>query len=81
MLYRATQDGGVIVEISDKTWSTGEGNGKPPQYFCLENSMNSMKKQKQITLKDELLRSVGGQYATGEEWGNNSRRNEEMASK
>ena len=74
MLYRATQDGGVIVEISDKMWSTGEGNGKPPQYFCLENPMNSMKKQKDMTLEDEppLPSSEGVQYATGEEGRGNS---------
>ena len=59
-------------------WSTGEGNGKPLQYSCLENPMNSMKNQKDRTLKDELPRSVGAQYATGEEWKNNSRKNEEM---
>ena len=56
-----------MVESSDKTWSTGEGNGKPLQYFCLENSMNSMKRQKDRTLKDELSRSVGAQCATGEQ--------------
>ena len=54
MLCRATQDGQVTVESSDKTWSTGEGNGKPLQYSCLENPMNSMKRQKERTLKDEL---------------------------
>ena len=63
-----------MVESSDKTWSTGEGNGKPLQYSCLENPMNSMKRQKDRTLKDELPRSVGAQYATGEEWRNNSRK-------
>ena len=62
-------------------WSTGEGNGKPLQYSCFENSMNSMKKKKDRTLKDELPRSVGAQYATGEEWRNNSRKNEEMEPK
>jgi len=56
-----------MVESSDKTWSTGKGNGKPLQYSCFENSMNSMKRQKERTLKDELPRSVGVQYATGEE--------------
>ena len=56
-------------------WSTGEGNGKPLQYSCLENPMNSMKRQKDMTLKDELPRSVGAQYATGEQWRNNSRKN------
>ena len=63
MLCRATQDGRVIVETSDKMWYTREGNGKPLQYSCLENPMNSMKKQKDRTLKDELPRSVGAQYA------------------
>ena len=67
-----------MVESSDKTWSNGEGKGKPLQYSCLENPMNSMKRQKDRTLKDEFLRSVAAQYATGEEWGNNSRKNEEM---
>ena len=78
MLCRVTQDGRVMVENSDKMWSTGEGNGKPLQYSCLENSMNSMKRQKDRTLKDELPRSVGAQYATGNQWRNNSRKNEEM---
>ena len=57
----------VMVESPDKTWSTGEGNGKPLQYSCLENLMNSIKRQKGMTLKDELTRSVGAQNATGEE--------------
>ena len=70
----ATQDGGVMVESSDRMWSTGEGNGKPLQYSCLENPMNSVKMQKDRTLKDELLRSVGAQYATGEQWENNSKK-------
>ena len=65
MPCRATQDRWVMVESSNKMWSTREGNGKPLQYPCLENSMNSMKKQKDRTLKDELPRSVGAQYATG----------------
>ena len=77
----ATQDRGVMVERSDKMWSTGEGNGKPLQYSCLENSMNSMKRQKDRILKDELPRSVGAQYATGDQWRNNSRKNEEMEPK
>ena len=68
MPCRATQDGRVMVGSSDKTWSTGEGHGKPLQSFYLENPMNSMKRQKDMTLKDELPRSVGTQYATGEEW-------------
>ena len=61
----ATQDGQVMVERAERMWSTGEGNGKPLQYSCLENPMNSMKGQKDRTLRDELLRSVGAQYATG----------------
>ena len=69
------------MESSDKMWSTGEGNGKLIQYSCLENPMNSMKRQKHRTLKVELPRSVGAQYATGEEWRNNSRKNEEMEPK
>ena len=67
MPCRATQDRRVMVERFDKTWSTGEGNGKPLQYSCLENLVNSMKRQKDGTLRDELPRSVGAQYATGEE--------------
>ena len=70
-----------MVKSSDKMWSTGEGNGKPLQYSCLENPMNSMKREKYMTLKDELPRSVGAQYATGEEWRNSSRRNEEAEPK
>ena len=62
-------------------WSTGEGNGKPLQYSCLENPMNTMKRQKDRTLKDELPRSVGAQYATEEQWRNNSRKNEETEPK
>ena len=81
MTSRATQDRQVMVERSDKTWLTGEGNGKSPQYSCLENPMNSMKRQKDITVKDELLRSVGAQYATGDQWRNNSRKNEGMVPK
>ena len=75
MPCRATKDGKVMVESSDKMWSTGEGNGKPLQYSCLENPMNSMKRQK-VWPKDEHLRSVGAQYATGDQWRNNSRKNE-----
>ena len=70
-----------MVESSDKMWSTGEGNGKPLQYSCLENLMYSMKRPKDKTLKDELLRSVGAQHATGDQGRNNSRKNEEMQSK
>jgi len=81
MPCRATQDGPVMVESSGETWSTGDGNGKPLQYSCLENPMNSMKRRKDRTLKDELLRLVGAQYATGEQWRNNSRKNEETEPK
>ena len=66
-----------MVKSSDKTWSTGEGNGKPLQYSCLENPMNSMKRQKDRALNDEIPRLVGAQYA-GEEWRNNSRKKEKM---
>ena len=76
MLCRATQDGWVMVESSEKMWSTGEGNGKPLQYFCLETPMISMKRQKDRTLKDELPRLVGAQHAPRKEWRNNSRKNE-----
>ena len=67
-----------MMERCDRVWSTGEGNGKPLQYSCLENPMNSMKKQKDRTLKDAFPRLVGAQYATGDQWRNNSRKNEEM---
>ena len=70
-----------MVESSDKTWSTREGNGQPLQSSCLENPMNSMKRQKDMTLKDELPRSVGVQYATLDQWKNNSRKNEGMEPK
>ena len=66
------------MESSDKMWSTGEGNGKPLQFSCLENPMDSMKRQKARALKDELLRLVGAQYATGDQQRNNSRKNEEL---
>ena len=81
MPCRVTQDGQVMVESSDKMWSTGEGNGKPLQYSWLENPMNRMKWQKDRTLKDELPSSIGAQYATGDQWRNNSRKNEEMGPK
>ena len=81
MPRRATQDGQIMVESSDKMRSTGERNGKPLQYSCLENPMNSMKGQKDRTLKDELPRLVGTQYATGDQWRNNSRKNEETGPK
>ena len=78
---RDTQDGRVMVESSDKMWSTGEGNGNLLQYSCLENPMDSMKRQKDRTLKEELPRLVGAQYASGDQWRNNSKRNEEMETK
>ena len=77
----ATQDGWVMVEKSDRMWCTGEGNGKPLQYSCLENPMNSMKRQNDRILKEELPRSVGAQYGTGDQWRNNSRKNEGMEPK
>ena len=70
-----------MVESSDKMWSTGEGNGKPLQYFCLENPMNNMNRQKYRTVKDKLPRSVGAQYSTGDQRRNNSRKNEETEPK
>ena len=76
MPCRATQDGWDIVESSDKMRSTGEGNGKPLQYSCLENPVNNMKRQKERTLKDEFPMSVGVQNATGDQWRSNSRKNE-----
>ena len=81
MPCRATQDRRVMVESSDETWSNGVGNGKPLQYSCLENPINSMKRQKDRTLKHELPRSVGAQYATGDQWSNNSRKNEGLEPK
>ena len=77
----ATQDGRVMVERSDRMWSTGEWNGKPLQYSFLEKPMNNMKRQKDRTLKDECPKSVGAQYATGDQWRNNSRKNEGMEPK
>ena len=71
----------VMLESSDKMRSTGERNGKPLQYFCLENPMNRMKRQKDMILKDELPRLVGTQYATGDQWRYTSRKNEEMVPK
>ena len=70
-----------MVERSDRMWPTGEGNGKPLPYSCLENPMNNMKRQNDRTVKDELPRSVGDQYATGDQWRNNSRKNEGMEPK
>ena len=77
----ATQDGRIMVERSDSMWPTGEGNGKPLQYSCLESPMNSMKRQNDRILKEELPRLVGTQYATGDQWRNNSRKNEGMEPK
>ena len=77
----ATQDGWVMGERSDRMWSTGEENGKPLQYSCLENPMNSMKRQNDRILKEELPRSLGAQYATADLWRNNSRKNEGMEPK
>ena len=80
-VHGATQDTRVMVERSDRTWSVGEGNGKPLWYFCLENPTNSMKRQNDRILKEELPRLVGAQYATGDQWRNNSRKNEGMEPK
>ena len=77
----ATQDRQVMVERSDRMWSTGEGNGKPLQYSCLESPMNSMKRQNDRILKEKLPRLVSAQYATGDQWRNNSRKNEGMEPK
>ena len=77
----ATQDGQVMVDRSDRMWSTGEGNGKPLQYSCLENPMNSRKRQNDRIPKEGLPRSLGAQYATGDQWRNNSRKNEGMKPK
>ena len=78
---RAIEDGRVMVERSDRMWSAGEGNGKPLQYSCLENPMNSMKRQNDRILNEELPRSIGVQYATGDQWRNNSRKNDGMEPK
>ena len=79
----ASQDRWVMVESSDKMWSTGEGNGKSLLHSCLENPMNSMKRQNDRILKEELPRLVGAQYAysTGDWWRNNSKKNEETEPK
>ena len=79
--YGATQNGWVTMERSDRMWSTGGGNGKPLQYSCLENPMNSMKRQNDSIPKEELPRSLGAQYATGDQWRNKSRNNEVMEPK
>ena len=70
-----------MVERSDRMWSTGEGNGKPLQYTCVENPMSSMRRQNDRILKEKLPRSVGAQYATGDQWRNNSVNNEGMKPK
>ena len=70
-----------MVERSDRMWSTGEGNGKSLQYSCLENPMDSMKRENDRTLKDELPRLVGAAYGTGDQWRDNSRKNKEMEPK
>ena len=77
----ATKDGRAVVERSDRMWSTGEGNGKPLQYSCLGNPINSMKRKNDRILKGELPGMVGAQYATGDQWRNNSRKNEGMEPK
>ena len=77
----ATHDHRVMVERSDRMWSPGEGNGKPLQYSCLENPMNSVKRQNDRILKEGLPRLVGAHYATGDQWRNNPRKNEEMEPK
>ena len=74
-------DFGAQKNKVSRMWSTGEGDGKPLQYSCLENPMNSMKRQKDRTLKDELPMSIGAQYATGDQWRNKSRKNEGMEPK
>ena len=79
--HGAAQDWQVMVKRSDRMWTTGEGNGKPLQYSCLENPMNSMKRQNDRILKEELPRSVGAQHATGDQWRNNSRKNERIGAK
>ena len=77
----ATQDRRVMLDRSDRMRPTGEGNGKPLQYSCFENHINSMKRQNDRILKEELPRSVSTQYATGDQWRNNSRKNEGMEPK
>ena len=81
MPYGATQDGQVMVERSHRMWSTGERNGKPLQYSCLENPMNNMKRQNDRIMKGKLSGLVSAQYATGDQWRNNSKKNEGMKPK
>ena len=76
-----SQEGRVMVERSDRMWSTGEGNGNPLQHSCLENTMNSMKRKNDRILKEDLPRLVSAQYATGDQWRNNFRKNEEVEPK
>jgi len=76
-----SQDAWIMAETSEKMWPTGEGNGNPLQYSCLETPTNSMKRQKDSTLKDELPMSISAQHATGYHWRNYSRRNEEREPK
>ena len=80
-LLLTLDDSQVMVERSDRMWSTGKGNGKPLQYSCLENPMNSMRRQNYRIMEEELPRSVGAQYATGDQWRNHSRKNEGMEPK
>ena len=80
-MCEAIQAGQVMVERSDRMWSTAEGTGKPLQYSYLENPMNSLRRQNDTILKEELPRSVGAQYATGYQWRNNSKKNEGMEPK
>ena len=80
-LLISSQEEWVMEEISDKTWSTGEGKGNPLQYSCLENLMNSMKRQNDRILKEQFTRSISAQYATGDQWRNNSRKDEGMKPK
>ena len=79
--HRASQDGWAMVDRSDRMWSTGEGNGKTLQYSGLENPKNSMKRQNNRILNEELPRTAGTQYATGDQWRNNCRKNEGMEPK
>ena len=81
MLCGATQDGRIMLERPDRMWSTGEENSKPLQYSCLEIPMNSMERQNDRILKEELPRLVGTQYATGDQWRNNFKKNEGMEPK
>ena len=78
---RAIQDGQITVKSSDKRWCTGEGNGKSLHHSCLENPLNTIKRKKDTTLKDELPKLVGAQYVTGDQWRSNCRKNEEMEPK